>query len=273
MRVLIWAKTYPELSERYRETVCTAGCTEDGEPVRLYPVPLRYLAEVERYSLYDWVEVPTARNTSDGRPESYKVIGEIRPSGKESTGRGWDDRRRYVFMNPHWHYDCVEELRAGQRIDKRSLGFVRVGAVQRVWVKQRDAILADKHHHKLEELKRRGALFDEIRHLAFQPFRVHVEWTCAGNPVQGGCPGHTAGIFDWGLGELGRRKGAEVALERMQMLCDPNRHELGFFLGNFKAHPTNFGIIGMWYPTKAAVGKEEMERAARAAQGDLFGIT
>lgn len=36
-RVLIWTKTYPELSTRYIETVCTAGVLEDGSPVR--PVP------------------------------------------------------------------------------------------------------------------------------------------------------------------------------------------------------------------------------------------
>ena len=43
IRVLIWGKTYPELSKKYVETVCTGGVREDGSPIRLYPVPLRYL--------------------------------------------------------------------------------------------------------------------------------------------------------------------------------------------------------------------------------------
>src|SRR5689334_7137004 len=44
-QVLIWGKTYPELSRRYSETVCTAGLRQDGTPIRLYPVPLRYLGQ------------------------------------------------------------------------------------------------------------------------------------------------------------------------------------------------------------------------------------
>jgi hypothetical protein len=55
IRVLIWGKTYPELSTHYRETVCTGGVREDGSPIRLYPVPLRYLDTEKRYELYDWV--------------------------------------------------------------------------------------------------------------------------------------------------------------------------------------------------------------------------
>lgn len=51
-RVLIWGETYPELSSKYRETVCTGGCLEDGRPVRIYPVPFRYLEGDSRYKMY-----------------------------------------------------------------------------------------------------------------------------------------------------------------------------------------------------------------------------
>ena len=44
-RVLITVKTYPTLSRRYGETVCTAGVREDGSWVRIYPVPFRRLDE------------------------------------------------------------------------------------------------------------------------------------------------------------------------------------------------------------------------------------
>ena len=42
-RVLITVKTYPTLSRKYGETVCTAGVREDGTWVRIYPVPFRRL--------------------------------------------------------------------------------------------------------------------------------------------------------------------------------------------------------------------------------------
>ena len=44
-RVLITVKTYPTLSRKYGETVCTAGVREDGTWVRIYPVPFRRLNE------------------------------------------------------------------------------------------------------------------------------------------------------------------------------------------------------------------------------------
>src|SRR5690348_12783983 len=73
LRALIWAKTYPELSSRYAETVCTGAVLEDGQPIRLCPVPFRYLGSEQRYKLYDWITVPASQNSADPRPESYKV--------------------------------------------------------------------------------------------------------------------------------------------------------------------------------------------------------
>ena len=47
-RILITVKTYPTLSRKYGETVCTAGLREDGSWVRMYPVPFRRLDEAEQ---------------------------------------------------------------------------------------------------------------------------------------------------------------------------------------------------------------------------------
>jgi hypothetical protein len=67
-RVLITVKTYPTLSRKYGETVCTAGVREDGTWVRIYPVPFRRLNEEQQYKKYDWLEVRLVRNTTDPRP-------------------------------------------------------------------------------------------------------------------------------------------------------------------------------------------------------------
>ena len=40
-KVLITVKTYPTISAKYDELVCTAGFREDGTWVRIYPVPFR----------------------------------------------------------------------------------------------------------------------------------------------------------------------------------------------------------------------------------------
>ena len=38
-KVFILVKTYPNLSKKYDELVCTAGICEDGSWVRIYPLP------------------------------------------------------------------------------------------------------------------------------------------------------------------------------------------------------------------------------------------
>jgi hypothetical protein len=42
-RIYITVKTYPTLSEKFAELVCTAGISEDGSWIRLYPLPFRKL--------------------------------------------------------------------------------------------------------------------------------------------------------------------------------------------------------------------------------------
>lgn len=67
-RVLITVKTYPTLSRKYGETVCTAGVREDGSWVRIYPVPFRRLEEAEQYRKFDWLECDLIKSRSDPRP-------------------------------------------------------------------------------------------------------------------------------------------------------------------------------------------------------------
>ncbi|MBL8817012.1 MAG: hypothetical protein JNL58_13370 [Planctomyces sp.] len=57
IRVLILVKTYPLPSRGYQELVCTAGITEAGEWVRLYPIDYRYRPADQQFDKYQWIEV------------------------------------------------------------------------------------------------------------------------------------------------------------------------------------------------------------------------
>ena len=81
-RVLIAVKTYPTLSLKYDELVCTAGFLEDGSWIRIYPVPFRKLDS--RYKKWQWIELDLVKNESDSRKESFRpsnyddiILGEI----------------------------------------------------------------------------------------------------------------------------------------------------------------------------------------------------
>lgn len=100
-RVLISVKTYPAISKKYEELVCTAGFREDGSWIRIYPIQFRKKSYQEQYSKYEWIELDLVKNTSDIRPESYrpvshdtpiKVIGKIEPDGDT-----WAERRKFVL--------------------------------------------------------------------------------------------------------------------------------------------------------------------------------
>src|SRR6266446_3739799 len=69
-RILITVKTYPTLSRKHGETVCTAGVREDGSWVRVYPVPFRRLEETEQYRKFDWLECDLIKSPTDPRPET-----------------------------------------------------------------------------------------------------------------------------------------------------------------------------------------------------------
>lgn len=100
-RVLVTVKTYPTLSTKYGETVCTAGVRPDGTWVRIYPVPFRRLDEGEQYSKFDWLDLDLVRNTADPRPETFRPTDDsvFEPVGHMDTGkdRQWRERRRLLL--------------------------------------------------------------------------------------------------------------------------------------------------------------------------------
>ena len=103
-KILITVKTYPTLSEKYDELVCTAGFREDGTWIRIYPVPFRKLDYENQYQKLQWIEMDVVKNTSDFRPESYRpaniekvfVVGE-----KIGTKNDWALRKNIVLKNVH----------------------------------------------------------------------------------------------------------------------------------------------------------------------------
>lgn len=121
-RVLITVKTYPTLSRKYGETVCTAGVREDGTWVRIYPVPFRRLDEKEQYSKFDWLECRLVRNPSDPRPETFRPAdeNELQPVGHIDTAGKWRERRR-ILLKTARVYDRLDELIAGAKANQVSL--------------------------------------------------------------------------------------------------------------------------------------------------------
>ena len=71
-KVLIAVKTYPTLSGKYDELVCTAGFREDGSWIRIYPIPFRKLKYESQYKKWQWIILDLVKNQGDPRCESYR---------------------------------------------------------------------------------------------------------------------------------------------------------------------------------------------------------
>jgi hypothetical protein len=98
--MLVNCKTYPAISKKYTETVCTGGIERSGKFIRLYPVPFRLLSEEQQYGRWDVIRVQVYRDTKDSRPESAHIepnrpINIIEKIGSEKAR--WEWMRNGVF--------------------------------------------------------------------------------------------------------------------------------------------------------------------------------
>ena len=129
-RILVTVKTYPTLSRKYGETVCTAGVREDGSWVRIYPVPFRQLEHTEQYKKYDWIECSLVPRIADIRPESYSPVdpNELRPVGHMDTHDNWRERRRLLTCTARVH-DRLDSLIRGAKENELSLAVFKPAKV------------------------------------------------------------------------------------------------------------------------------------------------
>ncbi len=99
IELMVNCKTYPSVSTKYIETVCTGGVQPNGDFVRLYPIPYRFMNSNEKYRRWEVVRVHAYRDDRDTRPESwhFEPGSTIQSIDYISTdGRRWDWMKKAV---------------------------------------------------------------------------------------------------------------------------------------------------------------------------------
>ena len=258
-KILIFGKTYPELSTKYIETVCTGGLLESGQPIRLYPVPLRYLDGQSQYRLYSWITVPIEKSTNDPRPESFHIVPEKIQLGEDvpADNDEWSARRDVVFRDRSWHFGGMAELIEANRTRKCSIGFVRPGQVDDVVMTAKPQSERTKFDEKLaalQQLVEADMFHPSFKQLQFMSHEITLHWRCADRCRTCANQPHAMKVLDWGLFELARRNSWDAALSRMREISDLSKYDFRLYLGNFRLHMRNFGIIGLWYPRRQVQG-------------------
>ena len=98
--ILIVVKTYPTPARQGIEVSCTAGITDDGQWIRLFPIPFRFLRSDQKFKKYQWIRAKV-KKASDPRIESYNVdIDSIEPLGDPiPSANSWFGPQRIGFSS------------------------------------------------------------------------------------------------------------------------------------------------------------------------------
>jgi len=262
LKVLITVKTHPIPSSKYDELVCTAGVTEAGDFVRLYPINFRDLSYSQQYKKYQWLEVDAKKHTGrDSRKESYRPqCDSIRLIGEPlSTENNWAERSRYALAKCS---QSMEELYAKQNADRTSLGIFKPKEVRDfIWVPSdvdwKPSFKAALNQQRLWETRK--ASKEPPRKV---PWKFQYKFACDDPRCKGT---HQIMIEDWEIGALYWKcvdSGAspaeacqKVKQKFLEQLCSSDR-DTHFYVGTIMAHPKTWVIIGVFYPKKTAVPQQ-----------------
>jgi hypothetical protein len=262
-RVYITVKTYPTLSEKYDELVCTAGIAEDGSWIRLYPLPFRKLDDEQRYKKWQWIEADVERNTSDFRSESYKVlnIDTIKVFPSTSSKVNWEERKRIIFKKENVYTSFPEIIGLAKKPPYKSLIIFKPARMvdffsepaERDWPKDK----VDRITLKARQLSLFQTPDELIREFSFvQKLPYVFKYKFLDDEGKE----HNLTIEDWEAGTLYLNclrnaegdEGEALKKVREKYWDDFSTKDLYFFLGTRKSDhhlaPNPFSIVGVFYP-------------------------
>lgn len=258
-KVLITVKTYPAISNKYDELVCTAGFLEDGTWVRIYPVQFRKKAFGEQYKKYDWIEIDIVKNESDFRKESYRPVSyesEINILNHLDTKGNWLLRKEIVFKGKI--YDNISLLisEAKDKKIKTSLATFKpteildftIEAVEREWPKDKLIKLKQERRNLFAQEE---SIFEVVKKLPYKFSYIIKDSNGTRSKMM---------IEDWEIGQLywnclAKYNDEEKAVSDVKKMYFDNlakTKDLYLFLGTSKVHhftgKNPFMIIGTFHP-------------------------
>lgn len=195
--ILVLVKAYPNPSQTYGETVCTAGITKNREWIRLYPVTFRDLKPEKQYKKFEWIRVQITKASEKlQRPESYKLnpdtiekIGYI-PSGDKYIG----EREKYFQPMVSENLETLEEKRDKKTL---SLGAFKPSKVQDFVIEKGESSWSKKQTDSLNQ----GLLYNTKKTVLEKiPYNFKYKFQCNNKD----CNGHTISIIDWEICEAYR---------------------------------------------------------------------
>jgi len=187
--ILIIVKVYPTPSNKYGETVCTAGITKNSKWIRLYPIPYRDLPKAKQYDKFQWIRAKvTPSNEKLRRPESYKIdISSIELLEKIPSKSGWSEREKYFLPTIS---KSMEELETKKERNKTSLGAFKPNLIDDFIIEEDSG----EWNENQQKVLLQKSLFNQSKTtLQKVPYKFRYLFHC--DDVD--CDGYDMQIFDW----------------------------------------------------------------------------
>jgi hypothetical protein len=247
-RALITVRTYPVPSEKSIEASCTAGVTDNGEWIRLFPVPYRLMDHEKRFSKWQWIDVNVLK-ANDGRPESYKINPDsVSVAEQVGTKDGWRARRQII--EPLRRKSLCRIQRERDENGSPTLGIFRPHRIRRLIVERSEKNWTS---HQLSILKQ-DTLFQRSPDQTLEkiPFDFRYEFQCGDND----CTGHTLICTDWEMSQAYRAWRVqygdkwEAAFRNRFEKEMIEKFDTHFFVGTVHQYPKSWIIVGLFYPPK-----------------------
>jgi hypothetical protein len=250
-KILVTVKAYPEKSRKYGDVVCTAGITDTGDWIRLYPMPISSFRGDKKIQRYDWIEADCEKVTNEklDRKESYRVrdgsvkIIDRSLSLKNNKGKAPWDRRNSVILPKI--APSLEYLEEQYLEDKTSLGLIKPQDVIKFYTRGGLQQPPESKEFQRSLDNQITPIIDKIPHIFAYKFK------CSGcNETKV----HDIMCEDWELFESYRswwNKYLDVNIlwENLhkKFFDFMIKQDIHFYMGMYSQQPT-WLIIGLYYP-------------------------
>lgn len=268
-KVLITVTTYPLPSRSYDELVCIAGILENGEWIRIYPVPLSFLFDLKgsgrlKNVKYTWFELELVKRKDDFRPESHSPqnydFRDLVVHNHLETDDNWRFRKEICLRKVYSNItQLIEESKAPANVSLATFKPTEITGFE---------IVKDIREWKDEwlELRKQGDLFVNVKSpeklIPKLPYKFFYKFK-----DDSGKPSRLM-IEDWEIGALywnclrSAEGNEEIALKKVREQYEANfikNKDLYLFLGTTKEWHMRrsnnpFVIIGVFYPKKELQG-------------------
>lgn len=261
-KVLITVTTYPLPSNKYQELVCTAGVLENGEWIRIYPIPLSYLVK-NRFRKYHWIELDLEKrdNKKDFRPETHspvqKDLSDLTIGQKIGTENHWEARRGLCLKHTYTSMDALIADAYNKKIHRSLAAFKPKEIIDFQIIEDGDE-WKPKWQAQMQQLCL--DMGDDLQSMNIQkvPYKFKYVFKDSDNKKR------TMMVEDWEIGQLywnclkAANNNRAEAIKNVRQRCFDDlakAKDLYFFLGTtFQWHQRKarnpFVIIGLFYPTR-----------------------